>query len=129
MCGRATRPCMFQMCAARMLCTLACLLALSVGVWACNEAVCASLVSKCMLLQSCECNLMDTQNCTCCKACHLCLARLYTECCSCVGTLSQKQGAPAGTFFRCPDKTGLNRGNRFCPSKSIKPDKTYFIAL
>ena len=39
LCGRATRPCMFQMCAARMLCTLACLMALFVCVWACNAAV------------------------------------------------------------------------------------------
>ena len=52
---------------------------------ACNEAVCASLVSKCMLLKSCECNMLDKNNCTCCKDCHRCLAKLYTECCSCVG--------------------------------------------
>ena len=32
---------------------------------ACNEAVCASIVSKCMLLQSCKCELQP--DCTCCK--------------------------------------------------------------
>lgn len=53
--------------------------------FACNEHVCASLVSKCLLLKSCECDMSDKKNCTCCKECHKCLARLYTECCSCVG--------------------------------------------
>ena len=52
---------------------------------ACNKHVCASLVSKCLLLKSCECDMSDKKNCTCCRQCHKCLARLYTECCSCVG--------------------------------------------
>ena len=39
---------------------------------ACNEAVCASIVSKCMLLQSCKCDLQP--DCTCCKQCFECLA-------------------------------------------------------
>lgn len=47
----------------------------------CNEAVCASVVSKCMLTQSCKC---DLKNCSCCKECYSCLGYLYTECCSCV---------------------------------------------
>lgn len=47
----------------------------------CNEFVCASMVSKCMLTQSCKC---DLKNCTCCKECVKCLSYLYTECCSCV---------------------------------------------
>ena len=51
-------------------------------VYACNEAVCASIVSKCMLTQSCKCEL---RNCTCCKECFSCLDYLYVECCSCVG--------------------------------------------
>ncbi|XP_022201068.1 protein twisted gastrulation [Nilaparvata lugens] len=48
---------------------------------ACNEAVCASIVSKCMITQSCKC---DLKNCSCCKACFSCLSYLYSECCSCV---------------------------------------------
>lgn len=48
----------------------------------CNEAVCASVVSKCMLTQSCKC---DLKNCSCCKDCFSCLGELYSECCSCVG--------------------------------------------
>jgi len=48
----------------------------------CNEAVCASIVSKCMLLQSCKCELHP--DCTCCKKCFECLDYLYSECCSCV---------------------------------------------
>lgn len=48
---------------------------------ACNEAICASVVSKCMLTQSCKCDLIT---CTCCKECFSCLSYLYDECCSCV---------------------------------------------
>lgn len=49
--------------------------------YSCNELVCASIVSKCMLTQSCKC---DLKNCSCCKECSKCLSYLYTECCSCV---------------------------------------------
>lgn len=48
---------------------------------ACNEAICASVVSKCMLTGSCKCDLVT---CTCCKECFNCLSYLYDECCSCV---------------------------------------------
>ncbi|XP_069698978.1 protein twisted gastrulation [Periplaneta americana] len=47
----------------------------------CNEAVCASVVSKCMLTQSCKC---DLKNCSCCNECFSCLGDLFSECCSCV---------------------------------------------
>ncbi|XP_074042811.1 protein twisted gastrulation [Leptinotarsa decemlineata] len=50
-------------------------------VESCNEAVCGSVVSKCLLTKSCNC---DLKNCTCCKDCFNCLSYLYTECCSCV---------------------------------------------
>jgi hypothetical protein len=54
---------------------------------ACNEAVCASLVSKCILLKDCGCEVKDKGNCTCCKNCTKCLtlSNLYVQCCSCVG--------------------------------------------
>lgn len=58
------------------------LLYLAGQVHTCNEAVCASIVSKCMLLQSCKCELQP--DCTCCKKCFECLDYLYSECCSCV---------------------------------------------
>lgn len=61
---------------------LAGLVLLTSPVLACNEAVCASIVSKCMLLQSCKCELQP--DCTCCKKCFECLDYLYSECCSCV---------------------------------------------
>merc|ERR1712212_1064570 len=65
-----------------MVLVLVCLVML-VGLGsACNEAVCASIVSKCMLLQSCKCDLHP--DCTCCKKCFECLDYLYSECCSCV---------------------------------------------
>lgn len=57
------------------------------SVYGCNEAVCASIVSKCMLTQSCKCEL---RNCTCCKECFSCLDYLYAECCSCVGNNQHK---------------------------------------
>ncbi|KAL3207008.1 hypothetical protein MRX96_010338 [Rhipicephalus microplus] len=57
---------------------VACALSLSL---ACNEAICASIVSKCMLTQSCKC---DKLNVTCNRDCFYCLDYLYTECCSCV---------------------------------------------
>jgi len=49
--------------------------------WSCNEAVCASIVSKCTLTQACKCEL---KSCSCCKDCFDCLSYLYDECCSCV---------------------------------------------
>ena len=52
---------------------------------ACNEAVCASIVSKCTLLKSCECEIKPNQPCSCCDRCKKCLDYLLTECCSCFG--------------------------------------------
>ncbi|CAG2116542.1 unnamed protein product [Medioppia subpectinata] len=54
-----------------------------VGVFGCNEAVCASVVSKCMLTQSCNCHHFK-QNRTCSRDCYHCLDYLYHDCCSCV---------------------------------------------
>ena len=48
---------------------------------ACNDAVCASVVSKCQLLQRCTC---DRHNSTCTLDCFRCLDYLFLECCSCV---------------------------------------------
>lgn len=65
--------------------TLATVFLLTVSIhlsYSCNEQVCASIVSKCMLTQSCKC---DLKNCSCCKECFNCLSYLYNECCSCVG--------------------------------------------
>lgn len=47
----------------------------------CNEAVCASVVSKCQLLERCSC---DRSNTSCTMDCFKCLDYLYMECCSCV---------------------------------------------
>lgn len=67
---------------------LACAIVLALCVsWAvcCDEGVCVSIVSKCLLIKSCDCDMTSLKNCTCCKDCQLCLSKLYTECCSCVG--------------------------------------------
>lgn len=58
-----------------------------VQVESCNEVVCASMVSKCMLTQACKCDLTKSPNndCSCCLLCAKCLGYLYTECCSCLG--------------------------------------------
>ena len=50
----------------------------------CNEAVCASIVSKCTLLRSCDCEITE-EGCPCCKKCFACLEYLQADCCSCVG--------------------------------------------
>ncbi|XP_065365283.1 protein twisted gastrulation [Calliphora vicina] len=52
----------------------------------CNEFVCGSVVSKCLLTQSCTCKLSD---CYCCKDCLNCLGELYIECCSCLDMCPQ----------------------------------------
>ena len=50
----------------------------------CNEAVCASIVSKCTLLRSCDCQITE-DGCPCCKKCFACLEFLQADCCACVG--------------------------------------------
>ncbi|XP_050398913.1 twisted gastrulation protein homolog 1-A [Patella vulgata] len=57
---------------------------------ACNEAICASQVSKCMLIKCCECDMSDKKNCSCCQDCQVCLSKLYTECCDCVGLCAKQ---------------------------------------
>ncbi len=34
------------------------------NTFACNEAVCGSIVSKCLLLRSCDCPKQPIENCT-----------------------------------------------------------------
>lgn len=51
----------------------------------CNEAICASLVSKCLLVKACECDMSNKKNCSCCSQCSKCLAKRYPYCCSCLG--------------------------------------------
>lgn len=69
----------------RLLLGLGTLLFLVLLAHACNDAICASRVSKCQLIKCCECDMSDKKNCTCCHDCQICLSRLYAECCSCVG--------------------------------------------
>ncbi|ALC49692.1 cv [Drosophila busckii] len=52
--------------------------------------VCGSVVSKCLLTQSCQCKLND---CHCCKDCLNCLGELYTECCGCLDMCPKHQDA------------------------------------
>uniref|UniRef100_A0A8C6YL04 Twisted gastrulation BMP signaling modulator 1 n=1 Tax=Nothoprocta perdicaria TaxID=30464 RepID=A0A8C6YL04_NOTPE len=51
---------------------------------ACNKALCASDVSKCLIQELCQCRPGEG-NCSCCKECMLCLGTLWDECCDCVG--------------------------------------------
>ncbi len=60
------------------------LLSSVVLVRSCNEAICASIVSKCQVMDSCNCEIVPDQPCTCCDRCHKCLGDLHAECCSCV---------------------------------------------
>lgn len=70
------------------------LLILSQNAIACNEAVCAGIVSKCMLTDSCNC---DLKVCDCCKECFNCLSYLYNECCSCVDMCPTTNSTRNGT--------------------------------
>ena len=45
------------------------------GSTVCNEALCASIVSKCTLLKSCECEITPS-GCECCAKCFACLEYL-----------------------------------------------------
>lgn len=47
----------------------------------CDQLLCAPVVSKCLLTQSCNCKISD---CHCCKDCILCLGRLFHDCCGCL---------------------------------------------
>ena len=64
--------------------TVACVLSCMWLVEGCNE-LCGPIVSRCQLIKSCECDMSNKNNCTCCTNCQLCLSNQYTECCSCVG--------------------------------------------
>ncbi|KAH8291623.1 hypothetical protein KR018_007411 [Drosophila ironensis] len=54
----------------------------------CNEVVCGSVVSKCLITQSCQCKLNE---CHCCQDCLNCLGELYTECCGCLDMCPKHQ--------------------------------------
>lgn len=47
----------------------------------CDQLLCAPIVSKCLITESCNCKLSE---CHCCKDCHLCLGRLFDDCCGCL---------------------------------------------
>lgn len=56
-----------------------------VGVKACDQYQCASIVSKCMLDQSCKCDWANGTNSVCYTDCMRCLGHKgFMECCSCV---------------------------------------------
>uniref|UniRef100_A0A670JB04 Tsg N-terminal domain-containing protein n=1 Tax=Podarcis muralis TaxID=64176 RepID=A0A670JB04_PODMU len=50
----------------------------------CNNALCTSDVSKCLIQELCQCRPVEG-NCSCCKERMLCLGTLWDECCDCVG--------------------------------------------
>ena len=49
----------------------------------CNKALCASIVSYCMIQEKCGCD--PRKNCSCCTECAICLGDHYMQCCDCVG--------------------------------------------
>ena len=49
----------------------------------CNKALCASIVSYCMIQEKCGCH--PRKNCSCCTECAICLGDHYMQCCDCVG--------------------------------------------
>ena len=77
----------------------------------CNEAICGSIVSKCNLLESCECDVSDTVNWTSCiKRCYSCLDYLQADCCSCFKNICRRS-----------NDTGINNNN-MARSKAIVGD-------
>ena len=70
----------------------------------CNEAICGSIVSKCTLLKSCECE-MDSTGCSCCKKCFACLDYLHAECCSCVGLCPSNSNMTEEQLIKKPEST------------------------
>jgi len=73
----------------------------------CNDAVCASVVSKCQLLQRCSCeqekwssgSSSAPTNTTCLGECFKCLDYLYLECCSCVNVCSSRNDSDYQTLL------------------------------
>ncbi|XP_072271189.1 twisted gastrulation protein homolog 1-A-like isoform X1 [Pyxicephalus adspersus] len=61
------------------------------SVTGCNKALCASVVSKCLLQELCQCS-MKGDDCPCCQDCTMCLGSLWEQCCSCVGLCSEHKG-------------------------------------
>ncbi|KAF2364746.1 Twisted gastrulation (Tsg) protein [Trinorchestia longiramus] len=52
----------------------------------CHDLLCASVVSKCALTESCKCEINRTASeCSCCHNCTACLGVHYERCCPCVG--------------------------------------------
>lgn len=87
----------------------------------CNRSLCASQVSKCLLTQSCKCEMKGSKNCTCCKDCYNCLSWLWEECCSCVGKTSfrwKTQLEIPQTFHVSLNVTDL------CPTKPTQSTKS-----
>uniref|UniRef100_A0A1B0BY88 Protein twisted gastrulation n=1 Tax=Glossina palpalis gambiensis TaxID=67801 RepID=A0A1B0BY88_9MUSC len=71
----------------------------------CNEAVCASIVSKCMLMQSCKCELTNS---TCCNECLICLGKeYYEECCSCVELCVKANGTRNSLLSHVEEFNGI----------------------
>lgn len=64
--------------------------------YSCNEQVCASIVSKCMLTQSCKC---DSKNYSCCTECFKCLGHLQLECCSCLGKIQTESSSSIWVYM------------------------------
>ncbi|XP_058804184.1 twisted gastrulation protein homolog 1-A-like [Phymastichus coffea] len=57
----------------------------------CSEAVCARVVTKCLLTEHCKCDFAG-RNYTCHKHCFSCLAELCYDCCSCFGMCPKTPG-------------------------------------
>ena len=68
-------------------CVLFFVLILRTSCETCDIALCLAVVSKCLFLGACACELKSVESgCLCCKECKLCLGdELYLKCCDCLG--------------------------------------------
>uniref|UniRef100_A0A1I8PHY4 Protein twisted gastrulation n=1 Tax=Stomoxys calcitrans TaxID=35570 RepID=A0A1I8PHY4_STOCA len=77
----------------------------SVYTESCNEDICASVVSKCILTQSCKCEVKDA---ACYQSCIMCMGKKYfEECCACVDLCPAKKAPPLSQKSHVEDFEGV----------------------
>lgn len=74
----------------------------------CDELICGSIISKCLLMKSCQCNFKDYY---CYKNCLNCLGDLSKKCCNCLNM--------------CPSTSLIQNNNNNLSSLNLIPNSNY----
>ena len=53
----------------------------------CDKDQCASIVSYCLIQETCSCDTSNLERCECCRGCAVCLGDRFDQCSDCVGSL------------------------------------------